>query len=58
MLDLDAVENRNNKSQLILTLHSIRSGLRTYAKVCRRQVELGALQRMWTKRTNIHITFV
>ncbi|CAF3846647.1 unnamed protein product [Rotaria sp. Silwood1] len=44
MLDLDAVENHDNKLQLISTLESMPSGLKMYAKVCERQRALQALQ--------------
>ncbi|CAF1341519.1 unnamed protein product [Rotaria sp. Silwood1] len=44
MLDLDAVENNDNKLQLISTLKSTPSGLKMYAKVCERQRALQALQ--------------
>ncbi|CAF3989679.1 unnamed protein product [Rotaria magnacalcarata] len=44
MLDLDAVENRDNKLQLISTLQSTSIGLKMYAKVCERQIALRELQ--------------
>jgi hypothetical protein len=44
MLDLDAVENRDNKLQLISTLQSTPTGLKMYAKVCERQIALRELQ--------------
>ena len=44
MLDLDAVENRDNKLQLISTLQSTSTGLKMYAKVCERQRALQELQ--------------
>ena len=44
MLDLDAVENRDNKLQLISTLQSTSTGLKMYAKVCERQIALRELQ--------------
>ncbi|CAF3906067.1 unnamed protein product [Rotaria sp. Silwood2] len=44
MLDLDAVENRDSKLQLISTLQSTSTGLKMYAKVCERQIALRELQ--------------
>ena len=44
MLDLDAVENRDNKLQLISTLQATSTGLKMYAKVCQRQIALRELQ--------------
>ncbi|CAF5037063.1 unnamed protein product, partial [Rotaria magnacalcarata] len=44
MLDLDAVENRDNKLQLISALQSTPTGLKLYAKVCDRQIALRELQ--------------
>ncbi|UJR36212.1 hypothetical protein I4U23_028944 [Adineta vaga] len=44
MLDLDAVENRDNKLQLISTLQSTPTGLKMYAKVCERLIALRELQ--------------
>ncbi|CAF2818790.1 unnamed protein product [Rotaria sp. Silwood2] len=44
MLDLDAVENHDNKLQLISTLESTPSGLKMYAKACERQRALERLQ--------------
>jgi hypothetical protein len=44
MLDLDAVENRDHKLQLISTLQSTPTGLKMYAKVCERQIALRELQ--------------
>ncbi|CAF3664940.1 unnamed protein product [Rotaria sp. Silwood1] len=44
MLDLDAIENRDNKLQLISTLQSTSTGLKLYAKVCDRQIALRELQ--------------
>ncbi|CAF1613081.1 unnamed protein product [Rotaria sp. Silwood1] len=44
MLDFDAVENHDNKLQLISTLGSTPNGLKMYAKVCERQRALQELQ--------------
>ena len=44
MLDLDAVENRDQKLQIISTLQSTSTGLKMYAKVCQRQIALRELQ--------------
>ncbi|CAF3225874.1 unnamed protein product [Rotaria socialis] len=44
MLDLDAVENRDNKLQLISALQSTPTGSKLYAKVCDRQIALRELQ--------------
>lgn len=44
MLDLDAVENRDQKLQMISTLQSTNTGLKMYAKVCQRQIALRELQ--------------
>ena len=44
MLDLDAVDNRDQKLQLISTLQSTNTGLKMYAKVCQRQIALRELQ--------------
>lgn len=44
MLDLDGVENPDNKLQIISTLQSTELGLKAYAKVCERQRQLRELQ--------------
>lgn len=44
MLDLDGVENPDNKLQIISTLQSTQLGLKMYAKVCERQMQLKELQ--------------
>lgn len=44
MLDLNGVENPDNKLQIISTLQSTQYGVRMYAKVCERQMQLRELQ--------------
>ena len=44
MLDLNGVENPDNKLQIISTLQSTQLGLKMYAKVCERQMQLRELQ--------------
>lgn len=44
MLDLDGVENVDNKLKIISTLQSTELGLKHYAKVCERQMQLKELQ--------------
>jgi hypothetical protein len=45
MLDLDAVETREDKLQIISTLQSTDTGAKMYSKVCERQIQLSELQR-------------
>ena len=44
MLDLDAIDNRDNKLQVISTLQSTQTGTKMYSKVCERQIQLRELQ--------------
>lgn len=44
MLDLNGVENPDNKLQIISTLQSTPYGQKMYAKVCERQIQLRELQ--------------
>lgn len=44
MLDLNGVENPDNKLQIISTLQSTPLGVQHYAKVCERQMQLRELQ--------------
>lgn len=44
MLDLNGVENADNKLQIVSALQSTELGLKQYAKVCERQMQLKELQ--------------
>ena len=44
MLDFDGIENSENKLQIISTLQSTHLGMKMYAKVCERQMQLRELQ--------------
>ena len=44
MLDLDAIENRDSKVQIISTLHETQLGLKAYSKICEKQIMLKELQ--------------
>ncbi len=45
MLDLDGLENLDNKPEIVNALRSTETGNKMYAKVCERQVKLRELQK-------------